>query len=764
MKQENDIKQDIEKLKCLPILQQDLYSIYLKRLKDLEQQIDEQEFRITIVGEFSAGKSTFLNALIGKDVLPHATSETTAAVTYIKNTKPTDEACHTIVVRFFEETREPVIYDVTSDPHLLRNYATTMSKTMNVVEEVSSITLHIPFEHTDEPIVFIDTPGLNGMAEGHYERMLYEIQRSHASIYLFQIRGLSQSNRQLYELLTQYQESFIFVMNFIDELKHEEGDDLEQKITEFKASLHQLGIEEDVPVFGISALQALAARDHNMKRIYATDQRDLTEEDRERLWEKSQFATLESYIWDEIIAKEKERVRISNYERKFNEIVRDLQYELEYQKQLSEVSVDEQTKKKIQNRINKLVHSKGQNWENVENFIVATERNERKLLFATLKEKLEKICNITIDEVDEMDLQQLQQLTSGNSSLMKKADQQITRLYNDLNESATQLLTNLHTHAALEAQQYFPMIQIEREGIDLSLQLEKPKLEEESFLAKKEQAEREIKKVKQKFAPVTSSYEKQKQQLKDAELELQTSEYAQRQLEERRNRLLRNLRTRPEVTTREERYERPVRKKKFLGGLRSLFGGEKYKTVYETAWRTVVDDAEAKAWDREKEMIEKEYGEERNRLRKQLKMLRQRHEKLEADTGQAHRRVNQLERRLESAEKKYEEAEKAYREIYLKFERSYVQKLKRKTSKTVEQEFAKLENEIRDQIKFQFEKEIKVLTESIREFYEELYKQQVDNLTNLLQRKQQNERTSENKMLELAIRELVQFQKEGSLS
>lgn len=42
----------------------------MKQKKDLENG----EFTIVVVGEFSAGKSTFLNALMGKKLLPSFTS------------------------------------------------------------------------------------------------------------------------------------------------------------------------------------------------------------------------------------------------------------------------------------------------------------------------------------------------------------------------------------------------------------------------------------------------------------------------------------------------------------------------------------------------------------------------------------------------------------------------------------------------------------------------------------------------------------------
>ncbi len=64
----------------------------LKQLYDFENtyrffsdRIADEKFRIAVVGRFSSGKSTFVNSLLGKDVLQHASTETTAVITRIVN-------------------------------------------------------------------------------------------------------------------------------------------------------------------------------------------------------------------------------------------------------------------------------------------------------------------------------------------------------------------------------------------------------------------------------------------------------------------------------------------------------------------------------------------------------------------------------------------------------------------------------------------------------------------------------------------------------
>lgn len=83
---ENDVNQIIEALK--EIQNSEFISkseIFYDSFESLIQRLSDQSFRIAVVGEFSSGKSTFLNALIGEDLLKHGAQETTATVTEIYN-------------------------------------------------------------------------------------------------------------------------------------------------------------------------------------------------------------------------------------------------------------------------------------------------------------------------------------------------------------------------------------------------------------------------------------------------------------------------------------------------------------------------------------------------------------------------------------------------------------------------------------------------------------------------------------------------------
>ena len=91
---------------------------------DLSFRIENNEFRITIVGEFSSGKSTLIDALIGQDILPHSTSETTATLTYIHSVESGHPKENKAEI-YFTDGKTKVV-----DFSELKEYVTAFSKTI----------------------------------------------------------------------------------------------------------------------------------------------------------------------------------------------------------------------------------------------------------------------------------------------------------------------------------------------------------------------------------------------------------------------------------------------------------------------------------------------------------------------------------------------------------------------------------------------------------------------------------------------------------
>ena len=119
------------------------FSEFQQKLRYFKKRFEDEEFRIAVVGEFSSGKSTFINALIGQDVLQHAKKETTATITRLVNVSPQDTRCGKGNVKL-HSGEIVTLNDFTS----LKEYTTTASDKLDVAAEVEQAELFVPLLKT----------------------------------------------------------------------------------------------------------------------------------------------------------------------------------------------------------------------------------------------------------------------------------------------------------------------------------------------------------------------------------------------------------------------------------------------------------------------------------------------------------------------------------------------------------------------------------------------------------------------------------------
>ena len=275
------------------------HSVFSDDLLKIIQRISDLSFNMAIVGEFSSGKSTFLNALIGKDILKHGAKETTATITEIVNIADC-KANDLFDVNYLDGNFEKDL-----PLELLEEYSSTSSINHSVANEIERVTIKTHVIDSEYPVSFIDTPGLNGVADHHKAKTIEQVKQAHACIYLLQVRGISQSDINFIRYISNYQHNIIFVQNFIDELKELEGENPEEKIAEQKRILKEK-VFYDFPqikydIVGISARKALIARDETIKEY---NKKNIDDVCRERLYAESRFDDVISLI---------ERIMEQNY-------------------------------------------------------------------------------------------------------------------------------------------------------------------------------------------------------------------------------------------------------------------------------------------------------------------------------------------------------------------------------------------------------------------------------------------------------------------
>jgi len=121
----------------------------LSNLKDLRERLDKP-LRVAVVGMVSAGKSTFMNALMGANIAYTGTAETTYTVSWFRYS-PTPS----VTVRFRDGKEKNVPYED------LEKWSVRTKLEDNVkINDVEYLIVNYPAEVLKK-IEFIDTPGLN---------------------------------------------------------------------------------------------------------------------------------------------------------------------------------------------------------------------------------------------------------------------------------------------------------------------------------------------------------------------------------------------------------------------------------------------------------------------------------------------------------------------------------------------------------------------------------------------------------------------------
>ncbi|MCX8046978.1 MAG: dynamin family protein [Anoxybacillus gonensis] len=199
---------------------------------------------VAVAGEFKAGKSTFINALLGEEVLASDVIPATAVVTKL----------------VYGEKKELIAHFTNGEK---KNYSEEKLKQLtaeikegeNLRKKLSFIELKLP-NSLLKKITIVDTPGLNSNYSHHTEATETFIKKADFVIWLFDyLHTATASEVEMLKKLQQYKIPFATLVNRID-LHDEEQEPLEE-VLEFNKRRLQ-GIVDHL--IGISAKEALEAK------------------------------------------------------------------------------------------------------------------------------------------------------------------------------------------------------------------------------------------------------------------------------------------------------------------------------------------------------------------------------------------------------------------------------------------------------------------------------------------------------------------------
>lgn len=240
-------------LEQFPAIDEDLESLTFA-----VQQLGEL-FMLVIVGEFNAGKSAFINALVGSEVMPEGVTPTTAVIN---------------LLRYGDEVTEKML----PDGIIQRTYPADFLREITVV----------------------DTPGTNAIIREHEALTQSFVPRSDLVLFVTSAdRPFTESEREFMSHIREWGKKIVIILNKIDLLR---DDASKEKVTSFVRDSVQTFLGFTPEVFPVSALLAQQAK--------SMGERNPGE--RDRLWHDSRFADLENYVIETLDEEGRIRLKLLN--------------------------------------------------------------------------------------------------------------------------------------------------------------------------------------------------------------------------------------------------------------------------------------------------------------------------------------------------------------------------------------------------------------------------------------------------------------------
>ncbi len=205
-----------------------------------------EPMKVAIVGQFSSGKSTFLNALISKEILPTGITPVTSKVNFIK---------------YGEKQKLEITYnDGLTEFHSIDSLK-LFTDQREGINDIKYITLYMPLDILKE-ITFVDTPGLNSQSADDTKTTLNALKDVDGIIWvtLIDSAGKFSEEKVLKEFLKFSNIKSLCVLNQKDKLNE---DEIEKAVLYIKDKFGTF-FDEVVP---ISAKQALLARKNSKKEM-----------------------------------------------------------------------------------------------------------------------------------------------------------------------------------------------------------------------------------------------------------------------------------------------------------------------------------------------------------------------------------------------------------------------------------------------------------------------------------------------------------------
>jgi len=230
---------------------------------DYLEKLQEGRYRVLVAGEAKRGKSSFVNAVIGKDLLPTDLKIATCQVFRVRNT---DQEAYRLL---YEDGSMEVIAEKDLAKYGSQVYA-DQEGTPSLDEIIRWIEIDRPIRFLPPEIELLDTPGLGSLYAVHAEIIYRFVPTADGVIFMLSSNHpVTDVEVEFLEELTQVTQNIFFIQTKIDEHRGAHWKEIMQRNKEVleKRFEKTLGAIEVWPISSISLQKAVESGDDDYIKV-----------------------------------------------------------------------------------------------------------------------------------------------------------------------------------------------------------------------------------------------------------------------------------------------------------------------------------------------------------------------------------------------------------------------------------------------------------------------------------------------------------------
>ncbi len=245
---------------------QSLSDILRERAESVRKK---RAFRLAVVGEYNVGKSTFINALLGKKILSVGRQPTTAAITTLRFREaeqfrvtylPEYQAEYPTILQDSTDLFQDIA-KFTSDPAQSDGLGVTIlqGKEVSLAQKIKEVEVWCNADilrDREIDIEIIDTPGLGSVFTPHKTVTYSLIPEVDATLFLFSPDGIKEGDIAFIKFLREYVNQMLFIMTKVEYARdrRELEDSLNFNLQTINTSIEKINVQQIYPVSAEYAL------------------------------------------------------------------------------------------------------------------------------------------------------------------------------------------------------------------------------------------------------------------------------------------------------------------------------------------------------------------------------------------------------------------------------------------------------------------------------------------------------------------------------